>query len=103
VVLLQALYIGRDVVRADGRKCQAALLAPGEEPGAHPGIGSTCMRVADIRGEEFDIAPARIIADVGDQRRHHQRRVHVGGRDLGLGNGGRKLSLGREVAYDRRS
>jgi hypothetical protein len=28
------------------------------------------VRIADVGGEEFGIAPAGVIADVGDQRRH---------------------------------
>jgi hypothetical protein len=36
---------------------QAAAIAPGEEPAARPRIGAPCIRVADVGGEEFDIAP----------------------------------------------
>jgi hypothetical protein len=61
---LQLLYIGGDVVRADGREREAALLAPAEELAARPGIGPARVRVADIRGEEFDIAPAGLVAEV---------------------------------------
>jgi hypothetical protein len=41
------------------------------------------MRVADIGGEELDIAPRRRVADIGDQRRDDIRRPLVD-RDLGL-------------------
>jgi lysophospholipase L1-like esterase len=61
-----------------------ALLAPGEEPGAGPCVGSAQMRVADVGGEEFDVAPAGVIAEIGDQRRHDRRRAQVGRCDLGL-------------------
>src|SRR5205807_8284688 len=88
-------YIGGDIERSDRSERKATLLAPGEESGARPGIGAARVRVADVGGEEFDIAPARVIPDVGDQRRHDQRRMRVGSRDFGLGDGGRKLGLGR--------
>ena len=74
---------GRMVVRR-----QAAILAPGEEPAARTGIGPARVRVADVGGEEFDVAPARLVAGVGDQRRDQlavgQRRDECGfrrGRD----------------------
>ena len=56
-----------------------ALLAPGEEPGACPGIGQACMCVVDVGGEEFDVAPAGVITEIGDKRRHNWRRAQVGG------------------------
>ena len=42
------------------------MFAPGKEPGARPGIGAARVGVANVGGEEFDITPARVIADVGD-------------------------------------
>jgi hypothetical protein len=65
---LQLLYIGGDVVRPDRGKREAAPFAPGEKPGARAGIGAECVRVADIGGEELDVAPAGLVAEVGDQR-----------------------------------
>jgi hypothetical protein len=56
---------------------------------------SARVRVADIGGKEFDIALAGVITEIGDQRRHDRRRAQVGGRDLGLGDYGRQLGLGR--------
>ena len=67
---LARLYIGGDIMRPDRRQRQAALVAPGEETGACPGIGPARIRVADVGGEEFDVAPGGRIAGVGDQRRH---------------------------------
>ncbi len=40
--------------RPDRRERQAALFAPGEEPGACPGIGAARVRVADVGGEELE-------------------------------------------------
>jgi hypothetical protein len=48
------------------------------------------MRVADVGGEELDIAPCRRIAEIGDQRRYDVRCPLVEC-DLGLRDGGRKL------------
>jgi len=48
-------------------------LAPGQKLRAGPGIGPPRVRVADVGGGELDIAPARILADIGDQRRHDLR------------------------------
>jgi hypothetical protein len=86
--------MGRDIKWPDRGERQVALLAPGEKPGARPGVRPARVRVADVGGEEFDIAPARVIPDVSDQRRHGQRRVRVRGRDPGLGDGRRQLGLG---------
>ena len=67
----------------DGHERQAALLALDEEPGAGPDVGPVQMRVADVGGEEFDIAPGGLVAEVGDQRRHDIWRSQIGS-DLGL-------------------
>ena len=45
-------------MRPDRRRRQAAILAPAEKPVAGPGIGAARVRVADVGGEEFDVAPA---------------------------------------------
>jgi hypothetical protein len=47
------------------------------------------VRITDIGGEEFDVAPARGVTEVRDQCRHNQRhnqgRAHVVGRhELGV-------------------
>jgi hypothetical protein len=74
---LALLYIGGDIVRPDRGQRQAASVAPGEEPGARPRVRPARVRVADVGGEEFDIAPAGGIAGGGDQRRH-QAELGVG-------------------------
>jgi hypothetical protein len=71
--LLERLYIGGDIMRPDRRQRQAVVVTPGEEPGASPRIGAPRIRVADVGGEEFDIAPAGGIAGGGDQRRIKKR------------------------------
>ena len=88
--MLQLLDIGADIMRPDRRRRQAAILAPGEEPAAGPCIGPAGMRVADIGREEFNIAPRRRVAEIGDQRRDDIRRPLVDS-DLGLLNDRRKL------------
>ena len=67
-MLVQFLHPGSHVERPDGREREAALFAPGKKPAACPGIGSARVRITDIGGEEFDIAPARVIAAISDQR-----------------------------------
>jgi hypothetical protein len=101
---LQLLYIDGDVVRPDRRERQATLVAPSEELVA--GIGAARVRVADIRGEELDIAPAGLVPEIGDDRRHD-----IWGREVDLGrlDGGWKLGVGRfhevplpsNVAHDK--
>ena len=82
--LLERLYICGDIVRPDRGQRQAAVLAPGEEPAARAGVGPTRVRVADVGGEELDVAPAGRFAGAGDQRRDQ-----VGGRGCeGAGIGG---------------
>jgi hypothetical protein len=53
------LYIGGDIVRPDRRQRQAALLAPGEEGLARAAVSPAGVGVADVRGEEIDVAPGR--------------------------------------------
>ena len=87
--LLQRLDIGRHIERPDRRQRQAAILAPGEESRARARIGPARVRVADVGGEEFDVAPGGRLAGVGDQRRHE---MGVGrGRELAGFEGGGKL------------
>jgi hypothetical protein len=71
---------------------EAAILAPCEKPGAGPGVSAARVRVADVGGEEFDIAPSSLVAEIGNQRRHHVRRALVGG-DVGRRDGPRQLIL----------
>jgi hypothetical protein len=67
---LELLYIGGDVVRPDRGEREATLLTPREKLSACPGIRSAGVRIADVGGKEFHIAPAGLVAEVGDQRRH---------------------------------
>ena len=71
VVLLQLLDPGRHVERPDRRQREAAIFAPGEEPGARARVSAARVRVADVGGEEFDVAPGGLLAEVGDERRHY--------------------------------
>jgi hypothetical protein len=67
-VLLQAfridsdIVIGSDIVRLDGGgfmpRCSARRLL------AHPGVRPARVRVADVGGEEFDIAPPGLLTAV---------------------------------------
>jgi hypothetical protein len=66
VGLVARLYIGGDIMRPDCRQCQTAFVAPGEETRASPGIGAACVRVADVGGEEFDVAPGSQVTGVRD-------------------------------------
>ena len=79
VVLLQLLDPFAHVERPDGCECQAAIFAPAEKPAAGPHVSAPRVRVADVGGEEFDVAPGGRIAEVGDQRRHTY--ICVGGWD----------------------
>ena len=75
--LLERLYISGDIERPDRGQRQAAILAPGEELAAGPRVSPARVRVADVGGEEFDVAPGGRLAGVGDQRRH----------EMGVGRG----------------
>jgi hypothetical protein len=70
-------------MRPDRRWHQASVFAPRKEPAARTRIGSAGVRVADIGGEEFDIAPRRCVAEIDDQRRDDIRRPLIDS-DLGL-------------------
>jgi hypothetical protein len=71
VHLAQLLHPGGHVERPDGGEREAAALAPRKERAAGAGIGPTRVRVLDVGGEEFDVAPAGRVAGVGDERRHY--------------------------------
>ncbi len=66
-------------MRADRGGHEAAVVAPGEEPGAGPGVSAAGVGIADIGREELDIAPGGFVAEIGDQRRHDIQRTLVGG------------------------
>ena len=67
-----------DVEWSDRGQRQPAILTPGEELMAGPRVSPARVRIADIRGKEFNIAPGGRLAGVGDQRRHQ---MAVVGRD----------------------
>jgi hypothetical protein len=62
VTVLQFFYPRRDVERPDGAQRQPAIFAPGEKPAAGARIGSPGVVVVDVGGEEFDVAPAGLLA-----------------------------------------
>jgi hypothetical protein len=69
------LDIGRHVQRLDvGKLADAAVLATGEEPPDGMQIGRAGVLVADSGGEEFQELARRLVAGVGDDRRHDDRR-----------------------------
>jgi hypothetical protein len=98
VSLPQALYIQGDVIRPDRRQRQAAILAPGEELATGPRVSPARVRVADIGGEEFDVAPGGRFAGVGDQRRHEMA-VGRGGERTGFKDGGKMVVGGRHEPF----
>ena len=60
---------------------QPTAVAPREETRAAPRIGTPGVRVADVGGEEFDVAPGGLVAELGDERGHS---IGVGlGREAG--------------------
>ena len=71
VFLLQLLHPSRNIERPDGREREPALLAPGEEPITRAGVGPARVVIVDVGGEELDIAPAGLVAEIGDERRHY--------------------------------
>jgi hypothetical protein len=79
-MLLQFLHPGSHVERPDRREREAALLAPGEEPTAGTSVGTARVVVGDIGGKKFDAAPAGLVAQGGDHRRHY----------IGVGRGGER-------------
>jgi hypothetical protein len=96
-------------VRPDCTQRQAALLVAGEKPGACPGVGPARVRVADIGGEELDVAPTCLVTEIGDQGRHY---VGVGRRRrlerAGFDDGGELVGWGchgpfpsTDLAYDK--
>ncbi len=68
--LLAALYICRNIKRPHSRKRPAALVAPGEKLRAGAHVSPARVRVADVGGEEVDIAPGGVVASVSDERRN---------------------------------
>ncbi len=63
----------RDYARANGQffawcrnRGLSRMSQPGEKPAACARIGPARVRVADIGGEEFDVAPARLLTGGGE-------------------------------------
>jgi hypothetical protein len=72
VFLLQVFHPGGHVERPNGREREPAIFAPGEKPAAGARIGPPRVVVVDVGGEEFDIAPAGLVAaGIGDECRHY--------------------------------
>lgn len=72
--LQEQLDVSRHMHRLDHVQCQAALLAPAEEVVGDARIGTTGVRVADVRGEEVDVALGGAFALLRDQQRYYPRR-----------------------------
>ena len=68
-----------------GELTELVMLAPGEEPADGMQIGHAGVLVADGRGEEFQEAAGRVVAGVGDDRRHDDRGRDGGGDPRRLG------------------
>jgi hypothetical protein len=45
---------------------KVSVLAPGKKPIASPKIRAARVGVADIGGEELDIAPSRLVTEIGN-------------------------------------
>ena len=86
MALCATLYICTDIEWPDRSEAAALCFTPVEERGARPGVGPPGIRVADIGGEEIDVAPGGLIAGVGDQGWDHR----VQRRDLERRRGRRK-------------
>jgi hypothetical protein len=84
---LQRLYIGGDVVRPNSAQRQPTAVAPRQKTRAGPRISAAGVRISDIGGEEFDIAPGGRFAEAADQRRD-QGAVGRGRERAGLEDGG---------------
>jgi hypothetical protein len=57
-----------------GELADLVLLDLGEERAHGPVIGPAGVFVADLGGEQFEEAPDRVVAGVGDHRRYRRRR-----------------------------
>jgi hypothetical protein len=64
MLLLQIFHPGRNVERPNGREREPAIFAPGEKPAAGARIGPPRVIVVDVGGEEFDVAPVGLVAEV---------------------------------------
>jgi hypothetical protein len=65
----ERLDIGANMQRCDvDDRCEAALLAPGEEFADRPAIGAARMRVADVGDEKFPKARLRAFTGRADKR-----------------------------------
>ena len=87
--LLERLNISCDNDRPDRGPRRAAIFAPDEELGAGRCVSSARVRVADIRGEEFDVAPGGFFAFGADELRDKMAAVGQGVSAPGLRGRGR--------------
>jgi len=95
--LLARLYICADINRPDRAERAPPCFAPGEELAAGAGVGAAGIRVANVGGEEVDIAPGGRLAGGGDQRRDHGGGVGRRCERPGLGG----VEHGRELVGGR--
>jgi hypothetical protein len=65
-------------MRPDRRRHQAAVFTPGEKSVAGSGVSTAGIWVANVGGEEFDIAPGGFVTEIGDQCRDDVQRPRVG-------------------------
>jgi hypothetical protein len=97
--LLKLLDPGGHVEWPDRWERKPTILAPGEKPAAGTRIGPPRVIVVDVGGEEFDIAPVGLVAEIGDQRRHYigvDRRCR-GGEHFGFDDRGELVEGGRHT------
>ena len=86
------------------RQRQPSILAPGEEPATGPRVSPARVRIADVGGEEVDVAPGGGVAGVGDQRRHEMEIGVDRGREGGRFEGrGELVVMGCHDAYSSRN
>ena len=53
------------VERPDGYERQPAIFVPREKPAAGARVGPSRVVVVDVRGKEFNVAPAGLVAEIG--------------------------------------
>ena len=92
VALLHEFNIAGHVIGPDGWQGQAARLAPGQKVPTGAGIGPAGVRVADVGSEEFCIAPACLLTQIGNQGRD-QLPINLQDRDI-LTNDNRQVVHG---------
>jgi len=66
---LQRLDVAGHVMRPELRQCQTACLGPYQKAAGGARVGPPRVGVADVGGEELDIAPACLLTQIGNQGR----------------------------------